>query len=302
MPPPKKLRIGMTPGEWSRPLGWKLVDDSAGTPEWIEWDPYDLVPADPLKPRPPGRWILDDFVRIDRNRERPRWLRDALARFLNHWGPWGWCERGDFHGVLAYHMPVPKEGWRVEALRDDEGVPLYGPDGTPRLGRVPIATRETVQSVLESAARVNALRRIVSRLRAGGRGPSDDWGLLSPSKAGKPLLPANRDAELERTRAVIEAWLDAEHLGISIGWSEAESGGGKRRARRGASGAARLRAGGAAGGLAVAMLAELVDRPRTTICPTCNVTKWRAAQDAEDDSQCESCYQAEFHKKEAGDD
>ena len=181
-----------------------------------------------------SRHALDDFVAIARTTpgsgrghapEAQRTMR--LCDFLKRWGPWGACVHGHAEPPLSFEME-PATG-RPAA-----------PSGNCRSGgscwtkavrnaawnwrqRCWSRKRGRASSVVRSARRVDALRRIAARLRDEEARDyewdnSAEWTLVLepqltlPAKVEYPRVPQGHQDELEAVHDFGRRWLRAVHV------------------------------------------------------------------------------------------
>ncbi len=200
--------------------------------DWLTWDPW---PDDALREAPAGpERDLDAFATIARPATDRDW-RTLVLGWAHSGGPLSWCS-----ACWRQH----RLEWRME------------PPPKLRGGSLPHGMREPLADWQAAAEHVNALRRLMERLRAGGSGLPDDWSTIWPDRPGG--LAQGPDPEVERDLIAIDrvegrtieaierplvdladigswadigwqrrrvaehltAWLDACHVGRVVRWGD----------------------------------------------------------------------------------
>lgn len=201
---------------------------------WVRWDPYETRRAEP------SVGALDSFVKLACYRNE-RWRDEAVRRFVERWGPWGFCARRDRHEPFRPGMPIAA----VDALLSPRNRP---------------PPRELLGDLLLSASRVNALRTIASGLRDYRPGDRREWERVGSTRGGF-LARLDIAAQQEALGNILEEWLAAAHVRPAIGWIDDDD--------RPAVG---LRVLGPSGALALEFVRELVGRVPVAVCADCRTT------------------------------
>jgi hypothetical protein len=282
-----RLRLDVTLDEhaWRRPSVCRITPDG-----WLDWTASEPVWIDGTG------GILDRFVEIGREPQpggewsRPRAVKEFVVRF----GPWGYCDGGQHR-----HMPFRPRGYA-----DESGIERprleKGADGRSHIN---ISTQDLLAELVLASQRVGALRRITARL----------WDIYVPSRAPSPAadwtmlgypMPVDdrgdRDPRAEAAYAadIVNGWLRTTHVLPLAGFMER---GGPDQPDEpdlgtGPGLVVGTAVGGAAGGLALAMLRELTQRPKLAVCPKCHTTHLQ--QSNRSTPKCDACRQLGTKKKE----
>lgn len=218
---------------WLLPRDITIEADADGD-RWVQWDPYETRTAQSM----PG--ALDAFVKLACYREA-RWRQEGLRRFVERWGPWGYCAVGDRHEPLRLGMKIA------------DGMGPWSPKNKPQ-------TRELEGDVLLSASRVNALRRVAARLRDYLPGDPDDWRIVR-DRRGRAIENLDIAGQQEALASALERWLASAHVRPALAWGDDDN--------RPAVG---LRVLGTSGALALEFVRELAARVPVAVCGSCRTT------------------------------
>jgi hypothetical protein len=122
--------------------------------DWLTWDPWtDLALVEAPAPLDDD---LDEFAALARPTTARAWRALVLSEAAK-WGPLSWCSICQRPHALDWRMTSPRRSGRM---------------------------RERLADWQATAEHVNALRRLMHRLRGAAAGRPDDWSTVWPDRPG----------------------------------------------------------------------------------------------------------------------